>query len=64
MGELAYSYLALEANSTYGQIFPNYLWYPPPPEYTFGSTDHLSHFNSPSGSVVSPNAMYVPALIL
>ena len=64
MGDLAYNYLALETNVASGQIFPDWYGYSPLPEYTYGSTVHLSPYNPSLDSAASPDVMYVLALVL
>lgn len=56
MGDLAYNYLAFEANATSGHVFSDRLGCSPPPEYTYGNIGYLS---PPPGSVTSPGATYV-----
>jgi len=58
MGDMAYNYLALEANITSGQFFPGWP-YPPSSEYTYGNTGHLSPASSYASSAASPGATYV-----
>ena len=58
MGEMAYNYLALEANTISGQFFPGWP-YPPSPEFTYGNIGHLSPASSYGSSVASPRTAYV-----
>ena len=63
MGNMAYEFLAREANVTSDQNFPDWLGYPPLPEDNHGGVGYLSP-TSPSGSsATSPATMYVPTLI-
>jgi hypothetical protein len=57
MGDLAYDYLACEANVSSGYIPPYWFGCSPPLEYTYRSIDYLSPVSPFSGSVTPPSAM-------
>ena len=62
MGELAYDYLAREANGTSDQWFSGWFGYAPPPMDTYGGMGHFPPL-SPSGFyATSPDTTYVLAL--
>lgn len=59
MGDLAFSYLAIDTNILPSQTYPDWLGYSPLPGYTYYSTDPYLAPTSPSDSATSPSAVYV-----
>jgi hypothetical protein len=61
MGELAYNYLAHEANGTTDQRFSDWPGYSPVFAETYDSMGYLSPLSPPNSYAASPNSMYVLA---
>ena len=59
MGDLAFNYLASEANSLPDQTFSDWLGYFPLSGHTYHSIGPYLAHASPSDSAASPSAMYV-----